>query len=102
MASQTLLAHLAETYADMFGQKSDVGAFVAWAEAALAANAPVGTGFADDSGAITVRLQSGDQYALCRNAASKVSSFPSVQITGQADRKGGLAPASTDIPITGG
>jgi hypothetical protein len=101
MASQTLLSHLAKTYADLFGQKSDVGAFVAWAEATLAANAPVGTGFSDDSGAITVRLQSGDQYALCRNSAAAVSSFPSVPITGQADRKGGAVP-STDRPITGG
>lgn len=101
MASQTLLSHLATTYADQFGKKSDVGAFIAWAEATLAANAPVGTGFADDSGAITVRLQSGDQYALCPPTAARLSAFPSVPITGQADRKGGVVP-STDIPITGG
>lgn len=101
MASQTLLAHLATVYADQFGQKSDVGDFVAWAEAALAANAPVGTGFADGSGAITVRLQSGDQYALCQTPAAQTQAFASVPITGQADRKGGMIP-STDIPITGG
>lgn len=101
MAEQSLLDKLREEFLKAGNEAAACDTFIAWSDAWLVKNPPVGTGFSDGTSAITVRFQNGDQYPLAKQSVFSVD-VTSMPITGQADKRGrGGIVASAAVPITG-